>query len=91
MIFGDYYFYRELDHRGNLQKGKTFHSCGIVDEIYEFGVPGKQVVISHLDIFNITVTTEWLGLDEVELFEVDKDTYVEAKKLLEKIDNLIQE
>lgn len=71
-----YYFFRDLDHQGNLLDGRTHHAAGYVNGLYcELNSPnssGKDVAVTFMDPFTGFVRNQWRALDEIELFEVSE-------------------
>ena len=86
-----YYFFRDLDHEGNLLDGKTYHAAGFVKELFcEIGEPnpsGKDLAVCFFEPFTTTITSAWRALDEVELFEVEEWEYNNLVENLEALKN----
>jgi len=71
-----YYFFRDLDHNGNFEDGKSYHAAGMVKEIHcELSKPsesGKDLVVYFMHPFTQNIEYSWRSLNEVELFEVNQ-------------------
>lgn len=83
-----HYFFRDIRHDDNVLDGKSFHAAGVVSKIYcdlNTGNPsGKDLSVTYIEPFSGNVAHEWRALDEVELFEVEREEYTKLHtRLLE--------
>jgi len=77
------YFFRELDHKGNLLNGRTFHASGIAQTANYPVVPcpsGKDLVVTFLNPFTMEVYITWRAFHEVELFECTDEEFYCAER-----------
>lgn len=85
-----YYFFRDTDNQSNLLDGKTYHGAGYVEKLYcEIGKPnisGKDVAVIFFEPFEATITSAWRSLDEIELFEVSEEEYLELVSQYKKLE-----
>lgn len=85
-----YYFFRDIEHSDNLLNGKTFHSAGYVEKLYceidKPNISGKDVAVSFFEPFEGTITSAWRSLDEIELFEVLENEYLDLVSQYKKLE-----
>lgn len=87
-----YYFFRDLDHRSNYVDGITFHAAGIVDKVFnsrENATGNKDLSVTFLEPFDVTISSEWRTYKEVELFEVEEYTWKALRDDLNKAENVL--
>jgi len=83
------YFFRDLEHEGNLLDGKTYHAAGIAELRSELGKPcpsGKDVSVVFLHPFTGQVYRAWRSFGEILLFESDNDAFEKMRKLFEAVE-----
>lgn len=83
-----YYFFRDIEHEGNLENEKTYHSSGIVDKVFnrKETPSGKDLSVTFLSPFECVITSAWRTYSQVELFEVQKNEWENANEFYKKID-----
>ena len=83
------YFFRDLCDEENLSDGKSYHAAGIVECRYgDNGISGKDMSVVYIEPFTGNVVCGWRALNEVEMFEVTEDEYIELEKFIESVDKL---
>lgn len=80
------YFFRDLDHRDNLENGIEWHPCGAVIDDNGTNSSGKELVVMFYNPFKDQVCRQWRKKDEVELMEVDDVTFEEFVGRINKMD-----
>ena len=91
------YFFRDIDHQGNLKDGRTFHAAGLIFSISEPSNSGKDVSVYYLNPFTGVLEYQWRSIQEIEVFESEEYEWDNMAKSLNiydsyerRIDDLIE-
>lgn len=83
-----YYFFRDLDHKGNTIGEMSFHAAGVVDIVYPPNESGKDFAVSYFHPFQGYMRAQWRSINEVQVFEVPEQEYKEVARRYAKIEDI---